>query len=228
MMGSQVIQNMIYSKYYYLREVKDVPRLIDLSGRRFDKWEVIKRGENISGKPGWLCRCECGTLKTVSGSNLRSGLSRNCGCVRQEKLEERNTTHGGCGTRIYRIWCLIKERTTNKNTPAYRWYGERGISMCQEWQDFETFRVWAESNGYEADLTIDRIDNNGNYEPSNCRWVTQEQQANNTRKNRMLTNNGETHTVSEWARITGIKRSTISNRINRDGWEIEKALTTPV
>lgn len=203
-------------------------KLIDLTGQRFGKWEVMKRAANINGKPGWLCRCECGTFRIVSGSNLRGGKSNNCGCVRREKLEKRNTIHGGCGTRLYGIWCSIKDRTTNKNTPAYRWYGKRGISMCPEWQSFEKFRIWAKNSGYGAHLTIDRIDNDGNYEPNNCRWVTPKQQANNTRKNRMITYNGETHTVSEWAEITGIKRSTISNRINRDEWEIKKALTTPV
>ena len=203
-----------------------MPRLIDLSGETFGKWRVLKRDGSLNGKPSWLCQCECGTIRTVSGSNLRMGLSCNCGCVRSEKIEERNTTHGKSGTRLYRIWCGLKERTANDKNPAYKWYGARGISLCDEWQDFETFQKWAVFSGYEPHLSLDRVNNNGNYEPGNCRWVTPKQQSNNTRKNKLLTYNGETHTVSEWAWITGIGRSTLSNRINRGGWSTEKALTT--
>lgn len=203
-----------------------MPRIIDLTGEKFGKWEVLKRNGSLNGKPSWLCRCECGTIRVVSGSNLRMGSSRNCGCVRSEKIEERNTTHGRSETRLYKIWCGVKERTTNPKNPAYKWYGGRGVSMCTEWQDFSTFQKWADCNGYGPQLSLDRINNNGNYEPNNCRWATPIQQSNNTRKNNLLTYNGETHTVSEWARLTGIGRSTISNRINRDGWSTAKALTT--
>lgn len=203
-----------------------MPILIDLTGEKFGKWEVLKRDDNLNGKPGWLCRCECGTIRVVSGSNLRMGASCNCGCVRSEKIEARNTTHGRSETRLYKIWCGVKERTANPKNPAYKWYGERGVSMCDEWQDFTEFEKWADRSGYASHLSLDRINNSGNYEPNNCRWATPKQQANNTRKNNLLTYNGETHTVSEWARITGIGRSTISNRVNRDGWSAEKALTT--
>lgn len=129
-------------------------------------------------------------------------------------------------TRLYYIWSHMKQRCYNENETNYHKYGARGIKVCGEWlDDFMAFRKWALSNGYRDDLTLDRIDFNGNYEPSNCRWATYIQQANNTRKNHLLTFNGETHTLTEWSRIVKIKRPTIERRINKYGWSVEEALT---
>lgn len=139
-----------------------------------------------------------------------------------------NYKHGLKHTRLYSIWNGIKIRCLNPNFIRYKDYGGRGITICDEWKnDFQAFYDWAMSNGYADNLTIDRIDNNGNYEPSNCRWVAMDVQANNSRHCRNIEFNGEVHSLSEWARITGIPRYTLNNRINQYGWSIEDALTRP-
>lgn len=131
-------------------------------------------------------------------------------------------------TRLYRIWNHIKDRCLNPKSDAFKHYGARNISICSEWkQDISIFYKWAIENGYNDNLTIDRIDNNGNYEPSNCRWVDIKTQANNKRNNHLITYNNETHTLAEWGRITNINPITINKRLSI-GWSINKALTTPV
>lgn len=137
-----------------------------------------------------------------------------------------NKIHGHKNDRLYNIWARMKQRCENPKLYGYKDYGGRGITVCAEWHEFTPFYDWAMTHGYKENLTIDRIDLNGNYEPSNCRWVTMKVQANNKRRNHLITLNGETHTISEWARITGINKSTIRNRIVLYGWNIEKALTT--
>ena len=125
-------------------------------------------------------------------------------------------------------WRKIKHRCTNANNDRWGDYGGRGITVCSEWaESFEAFRDWALANGYRDDLTIDRKDVNGNYEPGNCRWITNQEQQHNRRNNHNITYNGETHTITEWARIYGLSENGLVHRINR-GWEIERALTTPM
>lgn len=131
-------------------------------------------------------------------------------------------------SRLYCIWRHMKERCNNPNHVAFQHYGGRGITVCEQWKnDFLGFKEWALQNGYSAELTIDRIDNNGGYTPNNCRWATREQQQNNRRTNHLLTFLGETHSIAEWGRLTGISRITIRSRI-REGWSTEEALTIPV
>lgn len=132
-------------------------------------------------------------------------------------------------TRIHSIYKGMKDRCRYKTNDNYMRYGGRGIKVCEEWlSDFMNFYNWAINNGYKDNLTLDRIDSNGNYEPSNCRWLTYKEQANNTRRNNYITYNNETHSLTEWAEILGIKRSTLSNRIVTKHWSIEKAFTTPL
>lgn len=119
--------------------------------------------------------------------------------------------------RLYIIWRAMRERCRREKNKRYKNYGGRGIRVCEEWNDYITFKKWALANGYNDGLTIDRIDNDGNYEPSNCRWVDRASQANNKSNNHLITHNGETHTAMEWSRITGIPYRTILSRINRDG-----------
>lgn len=142
-----------------------------------------------------------------------------------------NYKHGDCvdgySARLNRIWRMIKNRCMNANTPAYKNYGGRGITICDEWLSYPVFKKWALENGYNDQLTIDRIDVNGNYCPLNCRWVTRFTQAGNTRANTFYTINGETHFINEWSRIYHIKPATIVQRIKR-GWPVDKAITTPV
>lgn len=205
-------------------------KLIDLTGQRFGRLVVIKRnGSDGNRNATWDCCCDCGNKTVVSGSELRRGRTKSCGCLVKELTSQINYKHGEAKTRLYYIWQGMKERTQAQNSKHYKNYGGRGITVCDEWQnDFVAFETWALSNGYSDDLTIDRKDNNKGYSPHNCRWVNREVQGNNRRDNYLITHNKQTNTLSEWARIIGINKTTLINRINVYGWPIEKALTTPV
>lgn len=135
--------------------------------------------------------------------------------------------HGMEGTRLYKIWDRMKQRCRNPNNTNYKHYGERGIEVCEDWNDFSNFMNWSYENGYNESLSIDRIDVNGNYCPDNCRWVSQKEQNNNKRNNHYLTFGGRTLTLAEWGDATGILPATIQHRIARDGWSVEDALTIP-
>lgn len=176
----------------------------------------------------WKCRCECGTEIVTRGGNLTSGGSQSCGCFNRERSSQYHTKHGESKTRLNMEWRKIKYRCNNPKSDRWNDYGGRGIKVCQEWMDsYESFRDWATANGYQENLTIDRINVNGNYEPGNCRWITNQEQQNNRRNNHYITYNGETKTITEWARICGLSENGLVHRIKR-GWEIEKALTTPM
>ena len=135
--------------------------------------------------------------------------------------------HGKEPKRLYNIWKSMRQRCNNPNATSYPRYGARGITVCSDWDDFAIFREWAIHNGYSATLTIDRINNSGNYEPNNCRWVSYETQNNNRRDNRILECNGEKRTMAEWSKITGISENTIYARLRR-GWTSEQAILSPV
>ena len=205
-------------------------RLIDLTGQRFTKLTVTAfAGKDKHGNARWGCTCDCGAKTVALGCNLINGHTMSCGCLQRERASSSRTTHGGTHTRVYRIWEHVKTRCLNQNGEKYKWYGGRGITICDEWANsFESFHDWAISNGYSDSLTLDRIDVNGNYAPSNCRWVTMKEQANNRRSNHYLTYNGETHTLKEWSEITGLNYKTLSTRINLLNWDTERALTTPI
>lgn len=196
---------------------------IDLTGQRFGRLTVLEVSPKRARRElMWVCQCDCGNVVTVRGKCLRKGETKSCGCYNKEVSSKRNkvlaTKHGWYGTRLYRIYRRMKDRCTNPNVPMYHHYGGRGITVCDEWMnDPKAFCEWAMANGYEDNLTIDRIDTNGNYEPSNCRWVTNIQQQRNKRNNVTLTYNGETKCITEWAEMYGIARSKIYQRI-RSGW----------
>lgn len=209
-------------------------RKIDLTGKRFGRLTVIKqldghRQPNGAMVTQWLCKCDCGNEIVVSSGNIRSGHTISCGCYREEKRKTNSKTHGMAHTRIYNIWTTMKQRCYCKNKDHYNCYGGRGITVCKEWKDdFKAFYDWAVSNGYKDTLTIDRIDVNGNYCPENCRWITQKEQANNTRATRFITHNGITKSISEWCEELGINKNTLHSRIDLYGWSIEDAFSKSV
>jgi hypothetical protein len=203
-------------------------RLIDLFGQTFGYWTVIGPNQKHPTRTDshWPCRCICGATKLVTGGNLRYGRTRSCGCRMYDLIGQKNSTHGMSKTRIYHTWHQMLRRCENSAFYDYRYYGARGIRVCERWHKFENF--YADmgdkpGRGY----SLDRYpDNDGNYEPGNCRWATRKEQSRNRRSNRPLTFNGKTQILGEWAKEIGVKSNTLSCRI-RNGWTLERALTIP-
>lgn len=200
-------------------------------GKTFGLLKVLSRENDYITPSGgkhkkYLCECSCGNIVSVMKEHLTSGRQRSCGCLKKNCCG--HPTHREIHTRLYRTWGNMVNRCTNSNNPAWERYGGRGISVCNEWTDYITFSEWAKQNGYQDNLTIDRIDNNGNYCPENCRWVSTFVQANNTSKNHFITYNGDTKTIGEWARYLGIPYKTLHYRIVSLKWDIERAFTQPL
>lgn len=196
-------------------------RIHDLTGQRFGRL-VVKDLAKTRGKDGkirWVCLCDCGAEKTIRGCDLVMGKTTSCGCLRREATGNRCRTHGGTGSRLYHIWSGIKRRCGNS-----RWYEH--VTYCEEWEEFSAFEKWANKNGYEEHLTIDRIDCEKGYSPDNCRWVTQKQQMNNMRRNLIIEANGESHTAAEWEDLTGIRQATIAYRW-RHGYRDDRLFIQP-
>lgn len=176
------------------------------------------------------CICDCGNSTHVSFGSLTSGNTISCGCFRRETTRKRSVIHGESNTHLFWIWCGIKNRCYNSNEPSFKNYGSRGISVCNEWRDnFTAFRDWAITNGYDDSLEIDRINNDGNYEPSNCHWVTHKENSRNTRRNHPLTAFGDTKSIAEWVDDNRcvVKYDVLQWRITCGHWNAEIAITTP-
>ena len=194
----------------------------DLIGQHFGMLTVVEKAEgkfyNNKEYKQWLCRCDCGKEKVIMQTNLMSGRSTNCGCQRILKIQKATKTHGMTNSRLYVLYKGILARCYNKNHQHYKEYGGRGIGVCSEWlEDFMNFYNWAIANGYDKNAprgkcTLDRINNDGNYEPSNCRWVDMNMQANNTRKNVMVEIDGKKLSLSQWAKMYGMKYSCLYSR----------------
>lgn len=186
-----------------------------------------KSSQDKHGHTHWVCVCVCGKTKIIDGGALKRGLTLSCGCLGDEKRKTSSLRHGAANTKLAWIRTSMIQRCTNPKSVSYKYYGGRGISVCEDWSNNPTsFYVWAYSNGYKDGLSIDRIDNDGNYEPRNCRWVPKKDQVLNTRKVKFLSYKGETLHISEWARRFGLTSSIISGRLKR-GWSIKETLEFP-
>ena len=203
-------------------------KALDLNGKRFGRLTVLERAER--GKWGefcWVCKCDCGEVKTISGKNLISGRTQSCGCYRKEvtaKLAEQSPKghliHGMSRSKLYRVFASMKDRCFNERSKSYKNYGGRGIIVCSEWLKFEVFREWALSNGYMEGLTIERIDVNGNYCPENCTWIPlKDQQCNKTTSVKY-----NSRTQMEWAVVLGVSESGLRNYRKRHNCSLEKAV----
>lgn len=198
-------------------------------GQRFNHLTVIDIGEPaiLQGKQkGYrlICKCDCGNVKSYLLTNLKQGALKSCGCGNYLSRKPTNYTHLQSKTKLYHTWKNIKARCYNKNNSSYKYYGGRGIAMCDEWlNDYLAFMNWSELSGYEENLTIDRIDPDGNYEPSNCRWVDRIEQSNNKR-NTLLKNGAY---ITRLAREKGVVTARVAQRRVRTGWSIEEAVSIP-
>jgi hypothetical protein len=205
-------------------------------GDRFGRWVVIDIPDLIEDRypngqlhhPRWLCLCDCGTRRLVTGGNLLGGHSRSCGCATAESAALRFRTHGQAGTRLHQVWGNMIQRCHNPANERYGYYGGRGIRVCEEWEDFAMFRDWALKAGYREGLTIERLDNDGDYEPGNCTWTTRQRQARNRRTNRFLTAFGEVKTVADWAEDPRCQVGyyTLHSRLGL-GWPSQRAISMP-
>ena len=204
-------------------------KILDLIGKKYGRLNVVEyAGKNHRGKSMWECQCDCGNSRMVLGSRLTSGHTTSCGCYVAELTKERFTTHGMSKTRLFTIWQGVLKRCNNEVSKGYKYYGAKGIRICKEWHKFEPFRDWAINNGYSESLTLDRIDNDGNYCPDNCRWVDMRIQERNTSRNKYITFRGETRCLMEWAEKLNMNYRTLQYRICTSGWSIERAFSTPV
>ena len=194
----------------------------DLTGMKFGQWTVLRQAPMRKDKRGynivmWHCVCDCGTEKDVYANSLRHGTSTSCGCHQRKRASEvcskEFKTHGESTTRLYHIWAGMLKRCENQNASNYSAYGARGVSVCDGWHTYTTFRDWAMANGYNDDLSIDRIDVDGNYEPQNCRWANVIEQANNRRSSRIFEIRGVRHTLAEWARLYDVDYKSLHKRI---------------
>lgn len=216
--------------------MKNANRLLDMTGMTFGRLTVIGHGGIHVHPKGtrshlWECKCSCGLISKKTRSNLLSGNCNSCGCLAKELLAKRRRTHGESQgrtrSREYGIYLAMKQRCRNSEQKSFSHYGGRGITICEKWM--KSFKSFLDDMGRcpSPDHSIDRVDNNGNYEPGNCRWATQTEQMRNQAKNRILEFNGLSKCVAEWAEITGLHVNTIKFRL-RSGWPIEEVLTIPI
>lgn len=224
------VKNFLIESELVFEEKPTNPKFCDLTGQRFERLFVLGyAGKSNSGTPTWFCRCDCGNITRSHSPSLKSRGTKSCGCFSREGIIERSTTHGqscrGKWTKTYRAWWNMVARCTVPSSTRYKNYGGRGIQVCDSWLKFENFLN--DMGECPPGMTLERVDNDGNYCPENCKWAGIIEQANNKRNNVFLEYNGQKLTISQWEKKLGFKRASLWNRI-KAGWPIERALTTPV
>ena len=207
-----------------------VKKLEIKQGDKFGKWTIIEEitSKIISNKPRRMfrCQCECGNISEVQLACLRNGHSTSCGCEKRKRASIANTKHGLERHPLYSTWKNMKKRCNYPNASEYENYGGRGISVCKEWSNnFQSFYDWAINNNWSKELTIDRIDTNGNYCPENCRWANVETQMNNMTKNHYIKYNGDTYTLSTLAKHLNIPYNIIRYRLSNCKWTVEQLIS---
>lgn len=194
---------------------------VEMIGRKFGRWTVLGEADERckNGSILYRCRCDCGSERTVNGSILRQGGSTSCGCYNREIITKPDAVYK---ERLYSVWSSMKSRCCCATDRSYKNYGGRGIRVCEEWRsDYKAFKQWAYSHGYADGLWLDRVNNNDDYSPENCRWATTMEQARNKRTNVFVEYNGQTMCLIDAAAASGIKVATIKRRMEL-GWPTEK------
>lgn len=216
-----------FDEVHYITLYKNA---IDMTGQKYGRLTVLGPvGRNKQSYILWLCRCDCGNMSTLKGGDLRFGNTRSCGCFKIEKAILLNTIHGMTDTPLRKIWSDIIKRCTNPNARNYKNYGGRGISIYDGWRhDFQAFHDYVTQLPHcgEKGYSIDRVDNDGDYTPGNVRFATRHEQSHNSRRSTLITHNGETMCIADWARSVGMKPSMLSSRLRRN-MSIKDALSTP-
>lgn len=212
--------------------MKAINHYKDRIGQKFGRLTILEYHPN-NRKSSYLCKCECGLIKEIKCDHVVQGLTKSCGCLSRELKSQRSlgnkysATHDKSGTRLYQIWGDMIQRCHNPKQKVYKWYGAIGIKVCEEWKnDYTLFEKWALENSYSDELTIDRIDFNGDYEPNNCRWVSMKEQSRNKKDTILITHNGKTQCLKDWCVELNKPYPTIVNRI-RNGWQPKIALLVP-
>lgn len=222
------------SQYKALRKaVAILGKHVDLTGRRFGRLVVLSPSKTRKYRQAcWVCQCDCGTIKEFPTESLKKGASKSCGCLQKERASTTKKKHGQCDSRLYSIWANMIGRCSRPTSTGYENYGGRGIKVCDEWHNFQSFMQWAEQSGYDPALkfvecSLDRIDANKDYSPDNCRWVDWDTQQNNRRDTKKILFRGEQKTLAQLAKEYGVSSSTLRYRI-KAGWSLEEALTKPI
>lgn len=197
------------------------------AGNRYSLLTVIRevKRKDLHGR-FVLCECDCGNLKEISLRDLKRGNAKSCGCLKKYDTSNNDNFHNKSNTRIYSIWSDMKSRCFNEKNSRFERYGGRGISTCKEWLEFDNFYKWSIDNGYNDELTIDRADNNGDYNPKNCKWSTQKEQARNRSTTIRVERDGIKKSLREWCEIEGVEFNMVYRRLRR-GWDIEDAFNVP-
>ena len=199
----------------------------EMFNKKFGRLTVIEFVGSKNKRRMWKCQCECGNITIVDTNSLTTGNTTSCGCKHKELYQKHSIEmkkHGMRNTRLYHCWIDMRQRCNNPKNKCFKYYGERGIKVCEEWNNSTNFINWALSNGYKDDLTLDRIDVNKDYSPSNCRWVTIKEQANNKRNNVLYTYNNGTLTLAQWCEKLNLTPQCVSTKIHRQKMSIGEAL----